>query len=258
MKKTLALILALVMVLALCACGAKEEAAAPAGETVTVTFSTGETYEATAGEDFVFFFQCDAPGDMGAPAEGEEGAGITVSEGTVTYSNVGLGGPFSYPTSEKVTISGFTGDITVTVTDAAVAQGATYTIYTDPAEIEEAIAFAEEMAAQMAANPMGEGSGEASGEPAAEGEASGEPSAEQLNASQDFEITVDGVTGTAHYEDTDNGDQATKSYVITFNGTEITGTIDKGVWTADDAANQAVVDAVKVAFEGGNVVGPAA
>ena len=258
MKKTLALILALVMVLALCACGAKEEAAAPAGETVTVTFSTGETYEATAGEDFVFFFQCDAPGDMGAPAEGEEGAGITVSAGTVTYSNVGLGGPFSYPTSEKVTISGFTGDITVTVTDAALAQGATYTIYTDPAEIEEAIAFAEEMAAQMAANPMDASSGEASGEPAAEGEASGEPSAEQLNASQDFEITVDGVTGTAHYEDTDNGDQATKSYIITFEGAEITGTIDKGVWTADDAANQAVVDAVKVAFEGGNVVGPAA
>ncbi len=226
MKKTLALLLALVMVLALCACGAKEEApAAPAGETVTVTFSTGETYEATAGEDFVFFFQCDAPGDMGAPAEGEEGAGITVSEGTVTYSNVGLGGPFSYPTSEKVTISGFTGDITVTVTDAALAQGATYTIYTDPAEIEEAIAFAEEMAAQMAANPMG-ASGEASGEPA-EGEASGEPSG-QMASSGDYEITVDGVTGVAHYEDTDNGDQATKSYVITFDGTEITRTIDKG------------------------------
>jgi len=256
MKKTLALLLALVMVLALCACGAKEEApAAPAGETVTVTFSTGETYEATAGEDFVFFFQCDAPGDMGAPAEGEEGAGITVSEGTVAYSNVGLGGPFSYPTSEKVTISGFTGDITVTVTDAALAQGATYTIYTDPAEIEEAIAFAEEMAAQMAANPMG-ASGEASGEPA-EGEASGEPSG-QMASSGDYEITVDGVTGVAHYEDTDNGDQATKSYVITFDGTEITGTIDKGVWTADDAAHQAVVDAVKAAFEGVNVVGPAA
>lgn len=258
MKKTLALILALAMVLCLAACGGSgEEAAAPAGETVTVTFSTGETYEATAGEDFVFFFQCDAPGDMGAPAEGEEGAGITVSEGTVTYSNVGLGGPFSYPTSEKVTISGFTGDITVTVTDAAVAQGATYTIYTDPAEIEEAIAFAEEMAAQMAANPMDASSGEASGEAAAEGEASGEPSGE-LASSGDYEITVDGVTGVAHYEDTDNGDQATKSYIITFNGAEITGTIDKGVWTADDAANQAVVDAVKAAFEGGNVVGPAA
>ena len=257
MKKILALVLAMMMLLALCACGGSEAAPAAGGETCTVTFSTGETYEATVGEDFVFFFQCDAPGDMGAPAEGEEGAGITVSEGTVAYSNVGLGGPFSYPTSEKVTISGFTGDFTVTVTDAALAQGATYTIYTDPAEIEEAIAFAEEMAAQMAANPM-PASGEPSDEAAAEGEASGEPSGQPVAASADYEITVDGVTGMAHYEDTDNGDQATKSFVIVFNGTEMTGAIDKGVWTADDPANQAVIDAVKVAFEGGNVVGPAA
>lgn len=120
----------------------------------TITFSDGQTFEATAGEDFVFFFQCDAPGDMGQPAEGEEGAGITVSEGTVTYSNVGLGGPFKYPTSEKVTLSGFTGDITVTITEAASNMGATYTIYTDEEEIANAIAFAEEMAAQQASNPM--------------------------------------------------------------------------------------------------------
>lgn len=120
----------------------------------TITFSDGQTFEATAGEDFVFFFQCDAPGDMGQPAEGEEGAGITVSEGTVTYSNVGLGGPFKYPTSEKVTLSGFTGDITVTITEAATNMGATYTIYTDEEEIANAIAFAEKMAAQQASNPM--------------------------------------------------------------------------------------------------------
>ncbi len=257
MKKILALVLAMMMVLAFAACGGGEEAAAPTGEAVTVTFSTGETFEATAGEDFVFFFQCDAPGDMGAPAEGEEGAGITVSEGTVSYSNVGLGGPYSYPTSEKVIISGFTGDITVTVTDSAVAQGATYTIYTDPADIDAAIAYAEEMAAQMAANPIDSSSGEASDE-AAEGEASGEASAEQLASSGEYEITVDGVTGIATYEDTDNGDQATKSFIVTFDGATIEGTIDKGVWTAVDAANQAIVDAVQTAFEGGNVVGPAA
>lgn len=125
-----------------------------------VTFSDGQAFEAKIGEDFVFFFQCDAPGDMGAPAEGEEGAGITVSEGTVAYSNVGLGGPNKYPTSEKVTISGFTGDITVTITEAATNMGATYTIYTEEADIAEAIAFAEKMAAQMAANPMPEGGGE--------------------------------------------------------------------------------------------------
>lgn len=129
------------------------EEEAPA-DPCTVTFSTGEIFEATIGEDFVFFFQCDAPGDMGQPNEGEEGAGITVSDGTVTYSNVGLGGPFSYPTSEKVTISGFTGDFTVTVTDAALNMGATYTIYTDEQEIADAIAFAEMMQQQMAANPM--------------------------------------------------------------------------------------------------------
>lgn len=120
----------------------------------TVTFSDGQTFEATVGEDFVFFFQCDAPGDMGEPAPGEEGAGITTSDGTVTYSNVGLGGPYSYPTSEKVTISGFTGDFEVTITEAATNMGATYTIYTDEQEIADAIAFAEAMAAQQAANPM--------------------------------------------------------------------------------------------------------
>jgi len=123
-------------------------------QVVTITFSTGETYEATVGEDFVFFFQCDAPGDMGAPEEGEEGAGITVDDGTVTYENVSLGGPYQYPTSEKVTISGFTGDVTVTVAEAATFMDATHTIYTDEQEIADAVAFADYMAAQQAANPM--------------------------------------------------------------------------------------------------------
>lgn len=133
---------------------AEEEIQEPAAGPCTVTFSDGQTFEATVGEDFVFFFQCDAPGDMGEPAEGEEGAGITTSDGTVTYSNVGLGGPFSYPTSEKVTISGFTGDFTVTITEAATNMGATYTIYTDEQEIADAIAFAEQMAQAQAENPM--------------------------------------------------------------------------------------------------------
>ena len=76
------------------------------------------------------------------------------TDGTVTYSNVGLGGPYSYPTSEKVTISGFTGDFEITITDAATYMDATYTIYTDEQDIADAIAFAEEMAKQQAANPM--------------------------------------------------------------------------------------------------------
>ncbi len=133
---------------------AQEESLAEEPVACTVTFSDGQTFEATVGEDFVFFFQCDAPGDMGEPQAGEEGAGITASDGTVTYSNVGLGGPYSYPTSEKVTISGFTGDFDVTITDAATNMGATYTIYTDEQDIADAIAFAEEMAKQQAANPM--------------------------------------------------------------------------------------------------------
>lgn len=33
-----------------------------APKTCTVTFSDGQTFEDTVGEDFVFFFQCDAPG----------------------------------------------------------------------------------------------------------------------------------------------------------------------------------------------------
>ena len=126
---------------------------APSG-TCTVTFSDGSTFEATIGEDFVFFFQCDAPGDMGQPAEGEEGAGITTADGVVTYSNVGLGGPYSYPTSELVTISGFTGDFEITICEEATNMGATYTIYVDEQEIADAIAFAEQMAAAMAENPM--------------------------------------------------------------------------------------------------------
>ena len=278
MKKILALLLAAMMVFALAACGSSNDsaaeapAAAPAAEApaapaaeapaapaaagaYTVTFSTGETFT-SEGDTFVFFFQCDAPGDMGAPNDGEEGAGITVSQGTVSYSNVGLGGPFSYPTSELVTISGISGDITVTVCDDASAQGATHTIYVDEQEIADAIAFAEQMAAEQAANPMGDASGEASDE--AGGEASGEPSGE-MASSGDFEITVNGVSGTAHYEDTsDAGDQTVKTFLIEFDGKTITGGIDKGVWTADNAADQAIVDAVHEAFESVNTVGPQA
>lgn len=119
---------------------------------------------------------------------------------------------------------------------------------------------AEEAAPEEAAAPAVEAAPAA--EAPAEGGATGEMGGAtgemaKLDTSSDFEITVDGVTGTAHYEDTDNGDQATKGFTITWQGAEITGAIDKGVWTADDAANQAVVDAVQAAFESNNAVGPA-
>ena len=268
MKKILALILALCMVLVLGACGSKSEApaaepapaaeaapaAAPAAGSFTATFSTGESFT-FEGDTFTFFFQCDAPADMGEPAPGEEGTGFTASEGTVSYSNVGLGGPFSYPTSELVTISGVTGDIDITVTEAVTSMGeGLYHIYTTEQEIADAIAFAEEMAAQMAANPMsGEPSGEASEETADEAseEPSGEASGPMGNAEADYEIELDGQTVTAHYADVDNGDQMTKSFEITVDDMVVTGSIDKGEWVADsgDAADQAIVDAVHAAFD---------
>ena len=124
------------------------------------------------------------------------------------------------------------------------------------AAVEEAAAPAED--AGEASGEMGDASGEmASGEMAS---ASGEASAEKLNSTADYEITVGDVTDTAHYEDTDNGDEATKSFSITWQDVVITGYIDKGVWTADsgDAADQEVIDAVQAAFEGNNTVGPQA
>ncbi|MBQ9032967.1 MAG: hypothetical protein IJ106_16195, partial [Parasporobacterium sp.] len=148
----LALLVSAVMVFAL----AMNAAAEPAEGEVTVTFSTGETATAVAGEPFVFFFQCDAPGDMGEPAKGQEGAGITVSSGEVAYENVSLGGPFSYPTSEKVIVTGFDGDFEVTVADAATQMEATHTIYFTQEDIDAAVAHAEEMAAQMANSEGGE------------------------------------------------------------------------------------------------------
>ena len=251
MKKTLALFTVLCMILSVCA----GLPAFAAEDTYTVTFSTGETHELPAGEDLVFFFQCDAPGDMGAPDEeavkdlpdDEKGAGITVSEGEVSYSHVGVGGPYQYPTSELVTVTGITGDIEVTVAEEASFMDATHTIYFEPDEIEEAIAFAEEMAAQMAANPM---SGEPSGE-ASSGEPSGMPP-----ITGDFEITVDGVTDTAHYTDVDHGDSATKDFEITWQDEVITGGIDHGKWVADDEANQEIVDAVRIAYETENYGAP--
>ena len=77
----------------------------------------------------------------------------------------------------------------------------------------------------------------------------------QVSASADYEISVGGVTGTAHYEDTDNGDEATKGFVITFDGKEIKGGIDKGVWTAENPEFQDIVSAVQEQFEGNNDVG---
>lgn len=127
MKKTLALCLAALMLLALCACtvsvnietdapAAAAAAPAEAKDSYLITFAHGETYELPAGEDLVFSISCAAPTDMGPPADGEEGAGVTTTSGVISYSNITLGGPNQYPTAETVTISGITEDCTVTIT----------------------------------------------------------------------------------------------------------------------------------------------
>ncbi len=88
-----------------------------------------------------------------------------------------------------------------------------------PAPAAEAPAPAAEAPAGDASGEMGEGSDEPSSEP------SGEP----MPASGDIEITVNGVTGVASYEESDNGDMATKGLVVYWDGQSYTGMIDKGV-----------------------------
>ena len=108
-----------------------------------------------------------------------------------------------------------------------------------PAEAPAAEAPAEAPAAEA---PAAEApAGDASGEP------SGEPSGNPMPAAGEIEITVDGVTGMATFEETDNGDQATKGLTVTFNGQTYTGAIDKGVYTADDAAAQPIFTAIQEA-----------
>lgn len=146
MKKALAILFAALFALSMCACSANitvdgdlpiteagaeagaeataEAPAAPAASgTYLVTFAHGETYELTAGEDLVFTISCSAPSDMGPIADGEEGSGVTTTSGTITYSNVTLGGPNNYPTAETVTISGIAEDCLVTITPNEAEEG---------------------------------------------------------------------------------------------------------------------------------------
>ena len=109
----------------------------------------------------------------------------------------------------------------------------------------EAPAAPEAPAAEAPAAPEAP-AGDASGEP---GEASGEPSGNPMPANGEIEITVDGVTGTATFEETDNGDQATKGLSVTWQGQTYTGGIDKGQYTADDAAAQPIFSAIQAARE---------
>lgn len=150
MKKILAI--ALVVVMALCLC-----VPAMAAGTYTITLINGmdgsvhATYEVAAGEDFVFSISCAAPADMGAPAAGEAGAGVTTTVGTIAYSNITTGGPNAYPTAETVTISGINADATVTVTPNPEEVGSVFPTITE--------------GAAAGGSASGEASGEASEEP---------------------------------------------------------------------------------------------
>ncbi len=102
-------------------------------------------------------------------------------------------------------------------------------------------------AAEAPAAPAAEAP--AAPEAPAEGDASGEPTGNPMPANGELEITVDGVTGTVTFEETDNGDQATKGLSVTWQGETYTGGIDKGQYTADDPAAQPIFTAIQEARE---------
>lgn len=97
---------------------------------------------------------------------------------------------------------------------------------------------------------------EASGEASGETEVSSE--ADMVAATAEYEITVNGVTAVASYQDTDDGTSEVKGFIITFDGREIEGVINMGVWTASsgDEEDQAVCDAFQVVYEANNLIGP--
>lgn len=155
MKKVISLAITLAMVLCL-------SVAAFAAGPYSVTIINGmdgsvyDTYEVADGEDLVFTISCAAPCDMGPIAAGDEGSGVTATEGKIVYSNVTLGGPNQYPTAETVTISGIKSNATVTITP-------------NPDEV------GSEFPTVSLGGAAGSASGEASGEAS---DASGEPSGE--------------------------------------------------------------------------------
>ena len=97
-------------------------------------------------------------------------------------------------------------------------------------------------------SPAGEApEGEAPGGDSPAGEAQAAEGGLALQT-EEYEITVDGITGMAQYEDL-AADSEKRAFKITFDGKEYTGAIDKGVWTADDPEGQAVIDAYQAAHE---------
>ncbi|MCD7749361.1 MAG: hypothetical protein LUH42_04870, partial [Oscillospiraceae bacterium] len=92
----------------------------------------------------------------------------------------------------------------------------------------------------------------------ASGEAATSSEADMVAATAEYEITVNGVTAVASYQDTDDGTSEVKGFVITFDGQEIEGVINMGVWTASsgDEDDQAVCEAFQEVYEANNLIGP--
>ena len=102
----------------------------------------------------------------------------------------------------------------------------------------------------------GESEGEAAEGESAEGESEGGESAEAAGEGEaigkqqeELEITYNGVTGIALYEDTVDGTSEKRGFQITFDGKVYTGGIDKGVWVADNAEDQELIDIYQAAHE---------
>lgn len=165
-------ILSIALVAALCLC---LSAAAFAAGTHAVTIINGmdgsvyDTYEVADGEDLVFTISCAAPADMGPVAAGEAGSGVTTTVGTITYSNITLGGPNQYPTAETVTITGINADATVTITPNPLeADGKFPTVTEGAAAAGGGSGEASDVSGEPSGEPSGEASGEASDEPSDE------------------------------------------------------------------------------------------
>ncbi len=130
-----------------------EEAGAPAAETVTVSFNIADAQTLPVGEDLVFYIGCEAPVDLGP----NDAVSCTCSHAVISYSEVTLGGPYSYPTAELVTISGIDEDCSVTISyDNSVADIAPSVTF-DADAIADAVALNAQMSAERANNPMPEG-----------------------------------------------------------------------------------------------------
>ena len=108
-----------------------------------------------------------------------------------------------------------------------------------PGEAAEGESEGGESAGESAEGESAEGE---SAEAAGDGEAIGKQQ-------EELEITYNGVTGIALYEDTVDGTSEKRGFQITFDGKVYTGGIDKGVWVADNAEDQELIDIYQAAHE---------